>query len=105
MDIETEQSTDLPVIVLRLYVVGNSPKSVQAMANLELICKQAFQNNHEIQIIDVLDDPLRMLADGITITPMLVKASPPPVVKLFGDLSDRDMVVLALSQRMGRAHG
>lgn len=98
MDVQTTRPPEKPTVVLRLYVVGDSPKSLQARANLERICKERLHNHYEIHVIDVLDDPLQMLADGITLTPALVKVSPPPIVKLFGDLGDQDKVVSVLEK-------
>jgi len=83
-------------MLLRLYVVGNSPKSLQARRNLEIIRTNHFGDDCQVEVIDVLDQPLRMLADGIPATPALVKVSPPPVVKLLGDLSDHNKVILTL---------
>jgi len=50
--------------VLRLYVADGAPNSVQAIANLEAICQQHCQENYQLEIVDVLDQPLRALADG-----------------------------------------
>lgn len=83
--------------MLRLYVTGNSPKSLQARTNLEAICREPFARDWQVEIIDVLDDPLRLLADAIAVTPALVKVAPPPEVRMLGDLSDRARVVLALT--------
>jgi len=88
--------TTLPTVVLRLYIIGNSPKSLQARATLEAICHQYLPGRHTIELVDVLDEPLRLLKDGIPVTPVLVKLAPPPVQKLLGDLSDRAQVLLHL---------
>lgn len=78
-----------PDVLLRLYVVGNSPNSLQALADLHAICYQYLSGQpHTVEIVDVLDDPLRALRDGIPATPALVKVSPPPVQSVLGDLSD-----------------
>lgn len=84
------------VMVLRLYVAGSAPNSVQAIANLEAICQQHLKGNHRLEIVDVLEQPLRALADGVIVTPSLIKMSPPPAAQVVGNLSDRSKVLLAL---------
>ena len=68
------------VRVLRLYVAGSAPNSVQAIANIEEICRQYLQGNYQLEIVDVLKQPFRALADGVMVTPSLIKLSPSPVV-------------------------
>ena len=84
---------------LRLYIAGNSPNSVRALANLRAICSEHFAARHELEIVDMLQHPLRALADGIIVTPTLVKLGPLPVRRLIGDLSDTNGVLLALAPR------
>lgn len=84
------------VRVLRLYVAGSAPNSVQAIANIEEICRQYLQGNYQLEIVDVLKQPFRALADGVMVTPSLIKLSPPPVVQVVGNLNDKNQVLLAL---------
>jgi circadian clock protein KaiB len=84
------------MLVMRLYVARDAPNSVRAIANLAEICKEYLQGRFKLEIIDVLEFPLRALADGILVTPSLAKASPSPVTKIVGNLSDRPSVLLAL---------
>ena len=84
------------VRVLRLYVAGSAPNSVQAIANIEEICRQYLQGNYQLEIVDVLKQPFRALADGVMVTPSLIKLSPPPVVQVVGNLNDKNQVQLAL---------
>jgi circadian clock protein KaiB len=84
------------VVKLRLYVAGGAPNSVRAIANLAAICKEHLQSAFKLEIIDVLQFPLRALADGVLVTPHLAKLSPSPATKVVGNLSDRDSVLLAL---------
>ena len=79
-----------------LYIANNAPNSVQAVANLEAICKEHLKDNFKLEIIDVLEFPLRALADGILVTPSLAKLSPTPAAKIIGNLSDKSKVLLAL---------
>ncbi len=84
------------VVVMRLYIVNNAPNSVRAVANLAAICKEHLEGNFKLEIIDVLETPLRALADGILVTPSLAKVSPSPAAKIVGNLSDKSSVLHAL---------
>jgi circadian clock protein KaiB len=81
---------------LRLYITGNSPHSVQAVSNINALCRDHLAERHEIEIVDVLNEPQRALSDGVMLTPTLVKLFPPPVCKLRGSLSDREAVLQAM---------
>ena len=84
------------VMVMRLYIANNAPNSVRAVANLAAICKEHLQDKFKLEVIDVLENPLRALADGILVTPSLAKLSPSPAAKIVGNLSDRSSVLHAL---------
>jgi circadian clock protein KaiB len=83
---------------LRLYVAGNAPNSVRAIANARAICEEHFNGSHDLEIVDLLDHPVRGLADGIVVTPTLLKVSPLPVQRVIGNLSDTSQVLLALGR-------
>src|SRR5687767_14632832 len=83
-------------VMIRLYIAGGAPNSVRAMANLSSICEAYLKDNHELEIIDILQQPLRALVDGVLLTPTLSKVSPPPATKLVGDLGAKKDVLLAL---------
>ena len=85
-----------PQLSLRLYVAGNAPNSVLAIANINAICAAHFEG-HELEIVDLLKSPLRALADGIIVTPTLLKLAPLPVQRVIGNLSDTAQVLLALT--------
>ncbi len=89
-------STDATRLVMRLFVAGQAPNSVQAIANLKSICRQYLDNNYSLEIVDTLEDPFRALADGVLITPTLVKMSPKPAMKVVGNLSAKSAVLAAL---------
>jgi circadian clock protein KaiB len=93
---ETGPEDEKKKSILRLYVAGRTTKSRKAISNLEAICKEYLCDSYLIDIIDVLDDPIQALNDGVLVTPTLVRLSPPPVKTIVGDLSDRDTVLLAL---------
>jgi circadian clock protein KaiB len=84
------------VVVMQLYVAGGAPNSVAARANLEAICRQHLKGNYQLEIVDVFEQPLRALADGVIVTPSLIKLSPPPAARVVGNLSDQSKVLLAL---------
>ena len=84
------------IVVLRLYIAAGAPNSVKAVANLEAICKKHLPDGFKLEIIDVLEFPLRALADGILVTPSLSKIAPAPGAKIVGNLSDRSNVLNAL---------
>jgi circadian clock protein KaiB len=84
------------VVVLRLYIANNAPNSIRAVANLAAICSEHLEDNFKLEIIDVLEYPLRALADGILVTPSLAKLSPSPAAKIVGNLSDKSSVLHAL---------
>jgi circadian clock protein KaiB len=84
------------VVVLRLYISGNAPNSVRAIANLEAICQQYLKDGYKLEIVDVFEQPLRALADGVLVTPSLAKVSPGPAANVIGNLSDKRKVLLML---------
>lgn len=84
------------VVVMRLYIASNAPNSVRAVANLAAICEEYLKDNFKLEIIDVLEYPLRALADGILVTPSLAKLAPLPAARIVGNLSDRSSVLHAL---------
>ena len=86
----------MTIVEMRLYIANNAPNSVRAIANLEAICKEHLKDNFKLEIIDVLEYPLRALADGILVTPSLAKMSPSPAAKIIGNLSDKRSVLHAL---------
>ena len=83
-------------MVMRLYVVNSAPNSLLAIANLAAICQEFLNKNFKLDIVDVIEQPLRALADGILVTPSLAKLSPSPAVKIVGNLSDKSGVMRAL---------
>lgn len=80
----------------RLYVAGEAPNSVQAIANLAALCRAYLPERHEIEIIDVFREPKRALAESIFMTPTLVVLAPLPVRKIVGTLNRTQTVLLAL---------
>jgi circadian clock protein KaiB len=83
-------------VVMVLYVTDSGPNSIRAIANLEAICEEHLKDNFRLEVIDVLEFPLRALADGIVVTPSLAKVSPLPAAMVVGNLSDKSGVLRAL---------
>jgi circadian clock protein KaiB len=85
-----------PVFAFRLYVAGDTQNSLHALANLKALCKTHLPDRHKIEVVDVLQEPLRALADGIFMTPTLIKLGPAPVQRIVGTLSQPSVVVRTL---------
>lgn len=79
----------------RLYIAGDAPNSVRAVANLQAICQEHLPGRHEIEIVDVVIHPRKALDDSVLLTPTVVKLDPNPVRKIIGNLSDRHSVLQA----------
>jgi circadian clock protein KaiB len=80
----------------RLYVAGEAPNSTRAAANLGALCRAHLSDRHEIEVVDVFREPRRALADGIFMTPTLVRLAPGPERRIVGTLSQADVVLIAL---------
>jgi len=84
------------VVLLRLYITGRAPNSIQAIANLKAICNEYLKDGHRLEVVDVLEQPRRAMADGVLVSPSLSRVHPMPAVNLVGNLSDKAKVVYAL---------
>jgi len=84
---------------LRLYVAGQTPKSVSAFANLKKICEEHLQGRYELEIIDLIQNPGLARGDQILAVPTLVRRLPKPIKKIIGDLSNRERVLVGLDLR------
>jgi len=80
----------------RLYLGGDTQNSAQAVANLNAFCRTHLPERHEIEIVDVFREPKRALADGILMTPTLLKLQPAPPRRIVGTLSQTEAVLQAL---------
>lgn len=91
--------------LLRLYVAGQTPRSVLALNNLKAICEQHLAGRYEIEVIDLLVDPTLARGDQILALPTLIRRLPPPVKKIIGDLTSAEHVLVGLDlrQRAGRS--
>ena len=86
---------------LRLYVAGQTPRSLAAFANLQRICDEHLAGRYVIEVIDLLERPQLARGDEIIAVPTLVRRLPPPMVKIIGDLSNTERVLVGLQLRSG----
>jgi hypothetical protein len=91
-----EPATTVAKLLLRLYVIAGAPNSIAARANLTSILSATGPDAYELEVVDCIADPHRALADGVLVTPTLVKAAPHPAQTIIGALSDRHLVLAAL---------
>ncbi len=84
---------------LRLYVAGQTPRSLQAFANLKRICEEHLAGCYQIEVVDLLKSPQLAQGDQILAIPTLVRKLPEPVRKIIGDLSNTERVLVGLDLR------
>lgn len=84
---------------LRLYVAGQTPKSLTAFSNLKKICEQYLEGRYTIQVIDLLENPQLAEGDQIVAIPTLVRSLPEPIKKIIGDLSNTERTLVGLQIR------
>ena len=84
---------------LRLYVAGQTPKSLAAFSNLKKICESHLNGRYSIEVIDLVQQPQLSRGDQILAIPTLVRKLPQPVRKIIGDLSDTNRVLVGLDLR------
>src|SRR5215216_987594 len=84
---------------LRLYVAGQTPKSIAAFANLKKICEEHLAGEYEIEVIDLVKKPQLASSNQILAIPTLVRKLPSPIKKIIGDLSDTERVLVGLDIR------
>ncbi len=82
---------------LKLYVAGQSPKSIRAFANLKVLCEEHLKGRYQIEVIDLLEHPHLARGAQIIATPTLVVKLPNAVQKIIGDLSETDRVLIGLA--------
>lgn len=85
--------------ILRLYVAGQTRKSLTAFANLKKICEEHLKGKYRIEVIDLLEHPQLAKGDQILAIPTLVRRLPPPIKKIIGDLSNTERVLIGLDLR------
>ncbi len=86
---------------LKLYVAGQTPKSLTAFANLKKICEEHLRGKYRIEVVDLLKNPQLARGDQILAIPTLVRKLPVPIRKIIGDLSNTERVLVGLDLRPG----
>ena len=94
------KSSDDPYI-FRLYVTGASPNSLRAIANTRELCEEHFNDNYELEIIDVHQQPFVAKQENIIALPLLIKKHPLPEKRLIGDMSDMERVLKSIGVSNG----
>ncbi len=82
---------------LRLYVAGQTPKSLVALMNLKRYCEENLQGRYEIEVVDLVEHPELAESDQIVALPTLVRRLPPPIKKIIGDLSNKEKILVGLA--------
>lgn len=99
----TPDSHDPEMWELRLYVAGQTPKSVEAFGQLKQICEEHLKGRYRIEVIDLLQNPMLARGDQILAIPTLVRKLPPPMKKIIGDFSNTERVLVGLNLRPVRS--
>ena len=87
---------------LRLYVAGQTPRSIAAFANLKRLCEEHLAGRYSIEVIDLIKHPQLAAGDQILAIPTLVRKLPQPIRKIVGDLRDTDRALVGLQLRPGK---
>lgn len=96
---EGQESENPDMWELRLYVAGQTPKSMTAFANLKKLCEEHLEGKYKIEVIDLLKNPQLAKGDQIFAIPTLVRKLPQPLKRVIGDLSNTERVLVGLDLR------
>jgi circadian clock protein KaiB len=96
-----KKAEDLSDYNLRLYVAGQTPKSVAALSNLRRLCEKYLSGRYRLDVIDLMMDPTLAQRDGIIAIPTLVRYVPEPIKRIIGDLGNSDRVLTRLGIDVG----
>jgi circadian clock protein KaiB len=94
---EPESNQDYQI--LRLYIAGQTPRSIKAFANLKRLCEEHLAGKYRLEVIDLIQNPQLAAGDQILAVPTLVRRLPEPVRKIIGDLSNIERVLVGLDVR------
>jgi circadian clock protein KaiB len=101
-DQEKPEAADPEIWDLRLYVAGQTAKSLTAFANLKKVCEEHLAGKYRIEVVDLLVNPQLARGDQILAIPTLVRKLPAPIRKIIGDLSNTERVLVGLQLRSGK---
>ncbi|BAQ62479.1 circadian oscillation regulator KaiB [Geminocystis sp. NIES-3708] len=93
---ESLKTKNLPKWQLRLYVAGQTPKSLMAFSNLKNLCEEYLHGQYSIEIVDLIKNPHLAQQDQILALPTLIRKLPEPIKKIIGDLSNTEKVLVGL---------
>jgi circadian clock protein KaiB len=85
--------------VLILYIAGQTPRCIEALHNLKMLCKDHFPGKYQIKVVDLLKHPQLAQDHQIVAIPTVIRQLPKPIKKAIGDLSDRERVIVGLEMR------
>ena len=88
--------------ILRLFVTGQTPRSLQSVENLKRLCEKYLKGHFTLEVVDIYQQPALAAEGQIIAAPTVIKLMPPPLRKLVGDFSDSERVVLGLDIKTGR---
>ncbi len=89
----------------RLYIAGQTPKSMAAVANLKRLCDEHLQGRYNIEVVDLVLNPQRARTDQVVAIPTLIRHLPEPVKRIIGDLSNAERVLLSIGLTVSRVEG
>lgn len=87
---------------LRLYIAGETSRSLAALTNLQKICDEHLAGQYRVEVVDLLKNPQLAMGDQIVAVPTLVRRLPPPLKRIIGDLSNSEQVLVGLDLRPGK---
>jgi circadian clock protein KaiB len=90
---------------LRLYVAGQTPKSITAFSNLKRLCEEHLKGRYRIEVVDLFKHPERAKGDQIVALPTLVRKLPEPIKRIVGDLSNSDRVIVGMNLQQAPGKG
>jgi len=90
------------VYVLRLYVTGTTPRSIEAIRNIKKICEEHLAGRYDLEVIDIYQQPILAAGEQILAAPTLIKKLPMPLRKFIGDMSDSERILVGLDLRSKR---
>lgn len=94
--VQNQNVEDAGYWALRLYVAGQTPKSLTAFANLKRLCEEHLEGRYDIEVVDLAQNPQLAQTDQILAIPTLVRKLPEPIRKIIGDLSNTERVLVGL---------
>lgn len=97
-----ERKSDSETWELRLYVAGQTAKSIAALSNLRRLCDEHLAGKYRLEVVDLVTKPQLAREHQILAIPTLIRKLPPPLRKIIGDLSDRERVLVGLDLRPGQ---